>query len=92
MVSDWQKLINKIINREISNTYCPDCGNMNLDFQYFGDKNTRIGFLVVWCRTCNHGFNFSRVNVPLGFEMMEFPISQEVFSRRVPDFKMIDPG
>jgi len=71
---------------------CPSCGCMKcIDFQYVGNFEARIGYLDIWCNSCNHGVHMSRVKVPDGFEMLPFGTDDETISRRIPNFIRVEP-
>lgn len=49
---------------------CPRCGRMTIRYQYVGDIESRIGFLMVWCDSCFHGTHLSRVKAPATVHMI----------------------
>lgn len=51
---------------------CPHCNKKNIDYLYIGDKETRIGYLQVWCNNCLNGIYISRAKAPEGLKMISF--------------------
>jgi len=69
---------------------CPRCGANRVRFQYGGDKESRIGYLLIWCDACLHGVNVSRVRIPDDATVLPSGISREEFLKVVPRFTIID--
>jgi len=67
---------------------CPECRKETIDFQYVGDKETRIGYLDIWCNSCMNGIHISRVRVPVLADLIGFKDAE--LKRRVPDFKQVE--
>lgn len=89
---DWIK-INSIIvenHQHISEVKCPNCQQFGIDYQYVGDKNSRGGFLDIWCNSCLHGIHISRTKVPEHLSMISFE-EVDAYKSRVPRFTTIEP-
>ena len=93
MVNQWLKIA-KEISIKLDNAddlICPKCGNNEIDFQYVGDKATRVGYLDIWCKSCLHGIHISRTRIPANATMISFDEPKEEFIRRIPNFVQITP-
>ena len=43
---------------------CPNCGNETLDYGFIMlDKVSKMGYGLIWCNSCHHGFNLCRANL-----------------------------
>jgi predicted RNA-binding Zn-ribbon protein involved in translation (DUF1610 family) len=51
---------------------CPECGEKGIQYKFAGELETRIGFLAIWCVSCNQGIHISRTNIPEYEEMLPF--------------------
>jgi len=86
--SQWLFIINEIY-RTLPNVpvlYCPNCHQQQVDFQFVGDSQTRIGYMAIWCPICLHGVHFSRVRIPDEVQANSFDIPIEEISKRIPNF------
>ncbi len=86
MFEKWLKILPIIPTSEP--IICPSCRNGNVSFQYVGDIDSRIGYLDIWCDSCNHGIHLSRVKVPNNISMLSF---YDNVSDVIPNFKQIYP-
>jgi hypothetical protein len=93
MFQDWLVMHKKLQDDTVvkSECICPECGARTIDLQFVGDVETRIGYLDMWCATCNRGIHMSRVLIPKGAPMISFGGSAEVVSARIPNFEQIAP-
>jgi hypothetical protein len=93
MFRDWLLLYAKIYNSELpmAACQCPECGAQTIDLQYIGKLDTRRGYFLMWCDTCRRGINGCRVRVPENVEMLSFDVPKEIFTARIPEFKLVDP-
>jgi len=83
----WLKLAGTIADTlpTVPSLECPKCGLPKIDFQYVGDKITRIGFLCIWCPSCLHGIHISRIRIPQQAELISLD-SREEIKKRIPNF------
>lgn len=43
---------------------CPHCGKETLDYGFIMlNRNTKMGYGLVWCNSCHHGFNLCRARL-----------------------------
>jgi hypothetical protein len=48
---------------------CPFCRSLNTDYCFILiDKIDKMGYGVLWCNDCKHGFIISRTGIPSGFK------------------------
>lgn len=64
---------------------CPTCGATTVEYRFFSGDDRR-GYGAVWCTTCNHGVQPSRLIYPLGVETIPLDSDQEV-----PSFAVVRP-
>lgn len=57
---------------EATEINCPHCNQKCIDYLYIGDKETRIGYLQVWCNNCLNGIYICRTMAPEGLKMISF--------------------
>lgn len=65
---------------------CPICNMPSIEYIYVGNKETRIGFLRLWCKDCLKGIHVSRVLIPENAKMIDFDENPHL-----PEFKQITP-
>lgn len=70
---------------------CPNCHELGVDFQFIGDLQTRIGFMVMWCPFCLHGIHLSRVCIPQKAQALDDDTSVEEISKSIPNFIPVKP-
>jgi len=94
MFKEWLYLYNKLrtstSNR--ADCRCPECGSNTIDYQFVGDLEKRIGYLDIWCATCNYGVHMSRVIIPEGESIISFDDPSEVLTARIPNFVQVTPA
>jgi transcription elongation factor Elf1 len=93
MFQDWLSLF-KVLNESSAEKRvlrCPECGSASVDSQFVGDKISRIGYLNIWCHSCNQGVHLSRVAIPESAEMISFEAPNEVIEKRIPNFRPVEP-
>jgi hypothetical protein len=68
---------------------CPHCATYHVGFQYFGDPDSRMGFLRVWCNNCLYGIVVSRVAIPPDAPMHSWrdPMPEGL----VPEYFIVEP-
>ncbi|MFN6463357.1 MAG: hypothetical protein RMZ41_016305 [Nostoc sp. DedVER02] len=91
--SQWLSIATEI-NHSLPNVpvlNCPNCHQQEVDFQFVGDLQTRIGYMAIWCPFCLHGIHLSRVLIPAVLEANSFDISIEEVSKRIPNFTHVEP-
>lgn len=91
MFQDWLTLYKQIrdVRTKMVDFICPECGSSSIDFQYVGDVSERIGYLDMWCTTCNKGVHLSRVSIPAGAPLISFDDPDEVLVARIPNFEPV---
>lgn len=74
MKSEWIKMISQITNNidNINELKCPNCEKKGIDYLYVGDKETRVGFLQIWCSKCLKGIYISRAIAPINAKFASF--------------------
>lgn len=94
MFRDWLGMYKNIRESTVtkSECICPECGAKTIDLQFVGDLKERIGYLDMWCTTCNRGIHMSRVQIPEGESMISFDDRVEVVSGRIPNFEQVVPS
>lgn len=70
---------------------CPHCKEKCIDYLYIGDKETRIGYLQVWCNNCLNGIYISRVGIPEGLKMISFE-EDIALDRIIPNYHKLTPS
>lgn len=70
---------------------CPSCNQLGIDFQFVGDLQTRIGFMVIWCPHCLNGIHLSRVCIPIQAQVIPFNSSPEIITKRIPNLIYMQP-
>jgi hypothetical protein len=71
---------------------CPNCGEVDIDFQYVGFEESRLGYMQIWCRSCCHGIYLSRVKAPEAASLILIDSPPEVIASRIPKIHEIQPG
>ena len=71
---------------------CPNCDKLGVDFQFVGNLQTKIGFMVIWCPHCLRGIHLSRVCIPDKAQAISFDTSAEEILRRIPNFIPVKPN
>jgi hypothetical protein len=94
MFQDWLVMYKNLRDDTVvkSECICPECGAITIDLQFIGDVERRIGYLDMWCTTCNRGIHMSRVLIPEGAPLISFDDPAEVVSARIPDFEQVAPS
>ena len=87
MHNDWVKLVPKIVDG-VTPLTCPVCKNHTVEFAYIGHKKTRIGYLQIWCLTCNKGIHISRVEAPETVKMIDFDDIKTIIET-IPNYTLI---
>lgn len=92
MFNDWLKLLIKFSKNNYSTKdfICPECGKKSVESIYVGNPSTYIGYLPIWCNSCNNGIQISRVEIPQGVKMIEFD-DLESIEKAIPNFKQVVP-
>ena len=92
MFDDWLKLLKKLAKNNYSTKgfICPECGQKSVEYIYVGDPTTNIGYLPIWCRSCNKGIQISRVEIPKGVDMLEFGDLENI-KKIIPAFSQVVP-
>ena len=93
MFHDWLYMLVKLENIDDStrNAICPECGERSIKFVYVGDRKSSIGYLPVWCESCNKGIQISRVGIPQGVRMIDFEDSENI-AKEIPNFILVAPN
>ncbi len=86
LFSQWIKALDIALEKKVAK--CPSCEVGNLRFQYVGDEKSRMGYLDLWCDSCNRGIHFSRVMIPENANMLSF---DDNVADIIPMFKQIKP-
>ena len=89
----WMYLVTDI-NNSLPNfpaLACPNCYQLGVDFQYVGDLQTRIGYMVIWCPFCLQGIHISRVGIPDQAQALPFNVSAAQILKRIPNFTHVKP-
>ena len=89
MFNEWLNIVKELPNTE--KLICPKCGENRIDFQYVGDKVTRIGYIDIWCKSCLHGIHISRTKIPIDATMISFEEPKEIVIERIPQFIQVTP-
>ncbi|RKI99938.1 hypothetical protein D7X87_23945 [bacterium D16-54] len=92
MFNDWFVLLKKLSKNNYStkDIICPECGQKNIECIFVGNSTTHIGYLPIWCRSCNKGIQISRVEIPKKVNMIEFG-DLEAIKNMIPSFEHIVP-
>jgi hypothetical protein len=72
-----------------SEAQCPECGQGIVEWKLAGDLATRVGFAILWCRTCGKGAYISRVKFPPDLPFVSMSDADAVRDG-VPDITFID--
>lgn len=93
MFQDWLNLYAIIRKSTVAGSghICPECGANSIVHQFVGDVKKKIGYVDMWCTTCNRGIHMSRVLVSEGESMISFDVPSEVISDRIPNFEQVVP-
>ncbi|MEO1374820.1 MAG: hypothetical protein AAFW70_10960 [Cyanobacteria bacterium J06635_10] len=91
---EWISITTDIYNNlpHVPVLTCPNCHKLGVYFQFIGDSQTKIGFMVIWCPFCFHGIHLSRVHIPDQAQILPFYISIEKISQRIPNFIPVKPN
>lgn len=92
MFNDWLKLLVQMTKNGYTTKdfICPECGKKCVESVYVGNSSKRIGYLPIWCNSCNYGIQISRVEIPQGAYMIEFDDLESIVNT-IPNFKQIVP-
>lgn len=93
MFKDWIQLLKQLIknNYLVNNLICPECGEKSIDYVYVGDNQTNIGYLPIWCNSCNKGVRISRVIVPEGVKRIDI-LDISTIREKIPNYQEIYPN
>ncbi|MER6418671.1 hypothetical protein [Streptomyces sp. NPDC001137] len=80
----WLALLPAMTGERQGQPSCPRCGHADLHARYIVDRETRIGYLLMWCSVCLHGISVSRVRANEGAEIRWFGDADAL--EGVPDF------
>lgn len=69
---------------------CPSCSGHNIDYEFIGDSEKRIGFFLMWCNDCLEGIHISRIEIPKRAQVIPFDAPPELILH-IPNFKKIIP-
>lgn len=85
---NWMNIVPQIINNlnHTNDIICPNCGKEKIDYMYVGDKNTRIGYLEIWCGNCLKGIHISRVIAPPNAKFLSL---EDDIGNTIPDYEKI---
>ncbi len=86
IIEKWLNAID--LSLEQKTTKCPKCEVGNILSQYVGDEKSRVGYLAIWCDSCNKGLHFSRVKIPDNIDMLSF---DDNVADVIPNFEQIKP-
>lgn len=91
--SQWLSIATEINHSlpDVPVLYCPNCHQQQVDFQFVGDLQTRIGYMAIWCPFCLYGIHLSRVRIPDEIQAIDFDIPIEEISKRIPNFTHVKP-
>lgn len=70
---------------------CPECGHGLVEWKLAGDPATRVGFAVLWCRSCGKGTYISRVKFPEAVPFVSM-FDAEAVKEGGPDITFVDDG
>ena len=93
MFKDWLEILKLIPENNCSarKFICPECGNESIEYIYIGRPITHIGYLPIWCSSCNKGIQISRVEIPNQAKMIDIGDLEKIKST-IPNFKQIAPN
>lgn len=82
MYNAWLEVANKVLDKvrnedNAINLNCPKCKNNAIEYQYYGNPETMIGYLNIWCKECQIGIHISRIKIPDNAHMISFDNVQE---------------
>lgn len=79
---DWVRAyLAKLDGKEV---VCPECGAGQVSWRLAGDPASRFGYAILWCGQCGKGDRLSRVQFPVGVELVSMFDEAEV-TKGVPD-------
>lgn len=84
MREKWYKLIDELTHVELIK--CPNCEKKGIDYLYIGDKETKIGYLQIWCNECKKGIYISRVKIPKNVRVVTFEESKKM---KLPSYELL---
>ncbi len=92
MFSDWLSLYKQIYDSQgkIESLVCPECGLRTVGHQYVGRESDRMGYLDIWCYTCNKGAHFSRVRIPENALFISFDDFNEDIIAHIPNYEHVE--
>lgn len=92
MFHDWLRMSAKLVTNDDStrSAICPECGERSIKFVYVGDRKSSVGYLPVWCESCNKGIQISRVGIPQGVRMIDGK-DLESIKKEIPNFIHVAP-
>lgn len=68
---------------------CPSCDHVAVWALFVGDHASRTGAALLWCESCVHGIDVSRLHIPETAELTPFSVEPSQWPRPVPDFQRI---
>ena len=82
----WFKILLDIVDKKLDKALakCPNCNQSAMDYQYIGDKETNIGYMLFWCNKCLNGIHVSRVVIPKDEYTVDFKDNSNI-----PKFNLI---
>jgi uncharacterized protein (UPF0212 family) len=71
---------------------CPACGERTLDlvFVFAGDPVTRMGWGVLWCRSCRHAARLSRARAPQHVRIASGEEFTRMMNRELRDLRFVE--
>ena len=93
MFFKWLLLLPKVDENfeKIDSLTCPYCGKKEIDYLYIGSKKDMMGYLQIWCNSCNHGVYVSRAKIPESAKMIEFNDNSIDLNTIIPEYIEIIP-
>ncbi|MCO5998656.1 hypothetical protein [Actinoallomurus rhizosphaericola] len=64
---------------------CPNCACDRLHARYIADRESRLGYTLLWCDACLQGISVSRAKAPE--DMPIWPLEDPASTVGVPDFQ-----
>ena len=60
---------------------CPCCGETNVAFVFIGNRETKMGYAIVWCEKCLKGAHISRAKAALDQEIVPMDEAEETLNK-----------
>ena len=80
---NWLEIL-KLVLDELPLSQTVNYKNKEFRFKYIGDKETRIGYLLIWESSTSRAVQISRVKAPEKIPMIDFKDS-ESFKEQIPE-------